>query len=169
MIVRGTTPYTYTGDGVLVDDGTTRYTQDLASPLSQVLQTTQGSTTTNYLYGLDRLAAQSGSTKTWYVGDALGSVRMTLDDAGVPLGVVHYDPWGTPESGSVPTFGFTGELQDVGAGLVNLRARWYATLQRRFATVDPFAGRWSDRRRWLTTISSVSRPHNGSLSPCVIG
>ena len=39
---------------------------------------------------MDRLAAQSGSTKTWYVGDGLGSVRLTLDDAGAPLGV-NYD------------------------------------------------------------------------------
>ncbi len=84
MTIRSTTPYTYNGDGVLVDDGTTRYTQDLASPLTQVLQTTQGSTTTKYLYGLDRLAAVAGSARTWYVGDALGSVRMTLDDAGAP-------------------------------------------------------------------------------------
>jgi hypothetical protein len=41
MTIHDTTTYTYTGDGVLIDDGTTRYTQDLASPLSQVLQTTQ--------------------------------------------------------------------------------------------------------------------------------
>jgi RHS repeat-associated protein len=140
MIVRGTTPYTYTGDGVLVQGGTTRYTQDLATPLSQVLQTTQGSTTTNYLYGLDRLAALAGSTRTWYVGDALGSVRLTLADSGAPLGVVHYDPWGTPESGTVPTFGFTGELQDAASGMVNLRARWYQTGQGRFVSRDPFEG-----------------------------
>jgi hypothetical protein len=85
MTIRSTTPYTYNGDGALVDDGTTRYTQDLASPLSQILQTTQISTT-NYLYGLDRLAAQTGSTRTCYVGDALGSVRLTLDDGGMPPG-----------------------------------------------------------------------------------
>jgi len=127
MTVRGSTTYAYNGDGTLVDDGTTQYAQDLAAPLSQVLQTMQGSATTNYLYRLDRLAAQTGSANTWYVGDALGSVRLTLDDAGAPLGVVHYDPWGTPESGNVPTFGFTGEVQDAGAGLVNLRARWYNT------------------------------------------
>jgi RHS repeat-associated protein len=40
----------------------------------------------------------------------------------------------------VPTFGFTGELQDVSAGLVNLRARWYSTARGRFTSVDPFAG-----------------------------
>jgi len=52
-----------------------------------------------------------GATRTWYSYDALGSVRQTLDDAGTPLGAVNYDPWGTVESGTVPAFGFTGELQ----------------------------------------------------------
>ncbi len=140
MTLRSTAPYTYNGDGALVDDGTTRYTQDLAAPLSQVLQTTQGSATADYLYGLDRLAAQSGSAKTWYVGDALGSVRMTLDDAGASLGAVNYDPWGTVESGSVPVFGFTGELQDSATGLMNLRARWYSIARGTFTSRDPFAG-----------------------------
>ncbi len=49
----------YNGDGVLVaqtaNGTTTRYTQDLAAPRSQVLQTVQGSTTTDYLYGVERL------------------------------------------------------------------------------------------------------------------
>jgi RHS repeat-associated protein len=140
MTIRNTTPYTYNGDGALVYDGTTRYTQDLAAPLTQVLQTIQGSATTNYLYGMDRLAAAAGSTRTWYVSDALGSVRQTLSDSGVPLGVVNYDPWGTPESGSVPMFGFTGELQDSTMGLVNLRARWYSTSQGTFTSRDTFQG-----------------------------
>ncbi len=60
----------------------TSFTQDLAASLSQILQTTQGGATTNYLYGLERLASVSGSTKTWYSGDALGSVRLTLSDTG---------------------------------------------------------------------------------------
>ncbi len=67
-------------------------------------------------------------------------MRRTVTDAGTPLGVINYDPWGTPESGTVPTFGFTGEVQDVSAGLVNLRARWYSTVRGRFTSVDPFAG-----------------------------
>jgi RHS repeat-associated protein len=145
MSARGTTTSAYNGDGTLVSQAvggvTTRYTQDLAAPLSQVLQTQVGaSTRTDYLYGLNRLASLSGSTKTWYASDALGSVRRTVADAGTPLGIVNYDPWGTPESGSVPTFGFTGEVQDAGAGLVNLRARWYSTAKGTFTSVDPFAG-----------------------------
>src|SRR5262249_27351509 len=49
MTAHGSMTYSYNGDGVLVNDGTTRYTQDLASPLTQVLQTTQGSATTDYV------------------------------------------------------------------------------------------------------------------------
>ncbi len=64
-------------DGVLVYAGTTRSTQDPAAPLSQVLQTTPGSTGTNYLYGKDRLVAVARSNRTWYGTDALGSVRQT--------------------------------------------------------------------------------------------
>jgi YD repeat-containing protein len=90
---------TYNGDGVLVkqvaNSVTTRYTQDLASPLSQILQA-QGSTTTDYLYGLDRLAALNGGAKTWYLGDALDSVRRTLTDASAASAPLNYDLWGTP-------------------------------------------------------------------------
>ena len=141
---RGTTTYTYTGDGTLVSQATggvtTRYTQDLLSPLSQVLQSFTTATRTDYLYGANRLATLTSGVSTWYASDALGSVRRTVSDAGVPLGVVQYDPWGSVESGTVPTFGFTGELQDTTAGLVNLRARWYHTGRGAFNSVDPFAG-----------------------------
>jgi RHS repeat-associated protein len=145
MTARGTTTYTYNGDGTLIAQAisgvTTRYTQDLASPLTQILQTKVGAATgTDYVYGLNRLASQGGSTTTWYASDALGSVRRTFNTAATPLGVINYDPWGTPESGSVPAFGFTGELQDTTTGLVNLRARWYSTGQGRFTSVDPFGG-----------------------------
>jgi hypothetical protein len=37
---------------------------------------------------------------------------LTLNDDGAVWGGTSYNPWGQVESGSVPTFGFTGELQD---------------------------------------------------------
>lgn len=145
----GSTSYAYNGDGVLVaqtaNSVTTRYTQDLAAPLSQILQISQGSASTHYLYGLERLAALSGSTRTWYAADALGSLRRTLTDSGVPGSVIHYDPWGLPLSGSVPTFGFTGELQDSATGLVYLRARWYHAGHGTFPTF-----RWRTDESWDT-------------------
>jgi YD repeat-containing protein len=101
---RGSTTYAYNGDGTLVSQTassvTTRYTQDLAAPLTQVLQTKVGSAAqTDYIYGLSRLASLQSGVKTWYVADALGSVRRTVTDAGVPLGVINYDPWGRWRAG----------------------------------------------------------------------
>lgn len=103
------TTFEYDGDGNLVEQelwstsgpgGTTRYAQDLASPLSQVLATTQGGSTTSYLYGLERLAALNGTTRTWYVPDALSSARRTIGQYGVPGATISYDPWGQPQFGA---------------------------------------------------------------------
>ncbi|MCG8349505.1 MAG: hypothetical protein MI924_17200 [Chloroflexales bacterium] len=63
-------------------------TQDLAAALNQVLNDSSA----NYVYGHERLVTQQGATRTWYATDALGSVRMTLDDTGAALGSVGYDP-----------------------------------------------------------------------------
>ncbi|GAB4210947.1 MAG: hypothetical protein OHK0022_44910 [Roseiflexaceae bacterium] len=62
--------YTYNGAGVLVGEtstgGTTRYVQDLAAPLSQVLQIQQGPSTTRVVYGRERLFATLGGTRVWF-------------------------------------------------------------------------------------------------------
>jgi YD repeat-containing protein len=97
---QGSTPNSYNGDGVLVRTGATTYTQDLAAPLTQILQARQGGTTTHYLYGLERLASTSGGTRTWYAADALGSVCQTLNNSGSVLSNINYDPWGQVESGT---------------------------------------------------------------------
>jgi len=114
---------------------TTRYTQDLASPLSQILS--DGTTTS--VYGMDRLYGVAGGTRTWYASDALGSVRQTLTDSGSVLGAQHFDPWGQPQRATIAPFGFTGEVQQ-GAS-VYLRARWYNAGSGSFGSRDSFAGR----------------------------
>jgi len=139
------TNYLYNADGTLISElrasGTRTYTQDWTAGLSQVLEQHDGSTTTTYLYGHERLLAQTGTVQTWYGTDALGSMRQTLDDTGTPLASLSYDPWGTPQnSATPPTFGFTGELQDATSGLVYLRARWYQPGAASFLSRDPFAG-----------------------------
>jgi hypothetical protein len=47
-----------------VQSGATHYTQELASPLSQMLQTIDGGTTTEHLYGLDRLTSVANGAHT---------------------------------------------------------------------------------------------------------
>ncbi|NTW04299.1 MAG: RHS repeat-associated core domain-containing protein, partial [Oscillochloris sp.] len=131
-LTQGGTSYSSNGDGVLVAAGTIAYTQDLAAPLSQILS--DGST--NYLYGRERLASSAG---TWYLTDALGSVRQTLDASGAVTASANYDPWGVPQTSSIAPFGFTGELQD-SAGQVYLRARWYNAGSGTFTSRDSFLG-----------------------------
>jgi RHS repeat-associated protein len=123
---------------VLVQRGATAYTQDLAVPLAQILN--DGATTYVYDHGSTRLLADDGSARMWYVGDALGSVRMTLDGAGAVQGTVGYDPWGTPQGDLLGAFGFTGALQDGASNLLYLRARWYDPGHSTFTRRDPFAG-----------------------------
>lgn len=138
---QGGASLTYNGDGTLVARSvgatTTRYVQDFAVPLSQVLN----DGTANYLVYSpgERLAISPSGTRTWYIADALGSVRQTLDDTGTPLATANYDPWGVPQGGQIAPFGFTGELQDP-SGMVYLRARWYNASHGTFTSVDPFSG-----------------------------
>ncbi|GAB4199358.1 MAG: hypothetical protein OHK0022_19520 [Roseiflexaceae bacterium] len=140
-----TSNFSYNASGALVartsGGVTTRYVQDLTTSLPQVLQSQTGSSRASFLYGLGRLAVQQHSgARSWFIGDALGSVRQTLSDSSTLLGSVAYDPWGKVENGSVPTFGFTGELHDDTSGLVYLRARWYNPASAAFVSVDPFEG-----------------------------
>lgn len=138
----------YNGDGILVETSngtvTTRYAQDLAGSLSQILRITQGSSGGTVLWGREKLASVSSVLRLWEIGDALNSVRATLTDAGTVFTTTSYDPWGVPQSALTTPFGFTGELQDSASGLVYLRARWYDASRGRFHQRDPFAG-WADQ------------------------
>jgi RHS repeat-associated protein len=156
-----TTTYQYNGDGALLAQTTggvtTRFTQDLQAPLSQMLETTSGTTTTQYFYGHERMAAKTGTTRSWYLHDGLGSVRATLNSAGLPMSTATYDPWGQPTGGTQPgPFGFTGEYQN--QGLVYLRARWYQPGNGRFTGPDPFDG-------WSETPYSLHRYQYGYSDP----
>ncbi len=127
----------YHGDGVLVQQDATRYTQDLAAPLSQILS--DGTQRSVYGNPAERLFAQQGSSaRTWYATDALGSVRATLNDAGVPQAVAGYDAWGVLQSAAIAPFGFTGELQQGSDGW--LRARWYGAGRGGFGGRDAWQG-----------------------------
>ena len=65
-------------------------------------------------------------------------MRATLSDAGIPQAAASYDAWGVPETPSIASFGFTGELQQ--GRDVWLRARWYGAGRGSFGTRDPYAG-----------------------------
>ena len=129
------TSYTYNGLGdrlsQTVDGVTTNYTLDLNAGLTQVLD----DGTNAYIYGNGRIAQSSivnqqypsgtMSEISYFLGDALGSVRQMTDETGTVTLARTYDPYGNVTStggASSTAYGFTGETTDT-CGLVYLRAQ----------------------------------------------
>ncbi len=107
---------------------TTTYRLDLQPQLATVLQASDPSGTTSYLYGMgdSPLASETGGAWRYLSGrDALNSVRQETDAAGQVLAVRRYDPYGVPlvGDGGAPD-GYSGEWWDAGTELVYLRARY---------------------------------------------
>ena len=72
----------------------------------------------------------------WLLADAVGSVRVTVDNAGAVSAETAFTAYGEPLTGDADNFGFAGEQLDT-TGLLHLRARQYNPTVGRFTTVDP--------------------------------
>ena len=112
------------------------------------------------------VAAGLGSVtgRTWYRYDGQNNVRSVANWAGAQTGAWTYDAWGTVRAatgsaGAVPTFGYDGQQQDAGSGLLYLRARQYDAVSGRFVQEDP--GRAGDN--WY---SYASGGPADSTDPC---
>jgi RHS repeat-associated protein len=134
--------YSYNGLGdrvsQTVNSVTTNFTLDMNSGLTQVLQ--EGSN--SYLYGTQRLAQYQGTNPSYFLGDALGSVRQLVDASGAVTLSKGYEPYGeelSTSGGAASRYGYTGEQMDE-TGLVYLRARMYSSVTGRFQSRDPWRG-----------------------------
>jgi RHS repeat-associated protein len=92
-------------------------------------------------------------TTVYYHADYLGSTRLVTDQAGDPLRYLRHDAWGetlavyqVQPDGSVETqlitgsgnrWGFTGQRDEPGQGLVDFGRRWYDPATRQFLSPDP--------------------------------
>jgi RHS repeat-associated protein len=118
--------------------GPVNFSLDLHAGLTQVIESGSDA----FLYGLGRLGGEIAGDWVYYLGDALGSVRGVSEaDGGMAL-ARWYTPFGETleDAGQGESaYGFAGEWEDP-AGLLYLRARYYATSQGRFLTKDPFMG-----------------------------
>ena len=144
-----------------INGAPTRYTLDLNAGLTQVL----ADGTNTYLYGNGRIVQYVGTTPSYFLGDALGSVRqMTSITGGVTL-AKSYEPYGEVLSSTgsgAGMYGFTGEQTD-NTSLVFLRARYYAPGQGRFITADP--SRQERNLYWYSLSDPVNRvDHSGLFS-----
>jgi len=111
---------------------------DLNAGLTQVL----ADGTNTYLYGLERIAQYVGTTPSYFLGDALNSVRQLTDASGAVTLAKTYKPFGEVLSSTgsgASVFGFDGESTDT-TGLQYLRARYYSSSIGRFVSRDTWGG-----------------------------
>jgi len=134
--VTATLVYTYTADGLRVaqsaDGAVTTFAWDWATGVPELLST--GSA--RYLVGHDTLGQWDGAW-TYYLPDALGSVRQATDGAGAVVSAREWSPYGVEVGAAQPGLGYTGEWFDDDVGLVYLRARWYSLRDGIFLSRDP--------------------------------
>ena len=90
-----------------------------------------------------------GATWTYYLPDALGSIRQTVNAAGAVVDIREWTPYGVEVGAAQGGPGFTGEWWDAGVGLLYLRARWLDVATGRFTQRDPVVQSSFYRYTWL--------------------
>lgn len=119
-----------------IDGVTTNYLYDGAN----AVQETQGTTVNPILTGLavdERFARNEGSTRSYFLTDALGSTVALANAGGTLLQQYQYDPYGNVSTSGSATnpYQYTGREND-GTGLYYYRARYYSPAMGRFIGED---------------------------------
>jgi len=138
-----------------VDGIVTAFTWDWAAGVPEILSAGDAL----YLVGHETLGQYADGAWTYYLPDALGSVRQATDGAGAVVSAREWSPYGEELGGAQAGLGYTGEWFDDGAGLLYLRARWYEPGVGRFTRRDPWVG---NHRRSLTMHQYVYALQNPS-------
>ena len=138
--------YTYNAEGNRVGIGGSESTSlvvDANSALPKVLVRTKNGVTTRYVYGVGlQYEVNATGQATYYHYDQTGNTAMLTDQSAAVVDRITYSPYGTIRyrmAGHDTPFlygGFFGVMTDSN-GLVNMRARYYNPLTKRFLTSDP--------------------------------
>ena len=138
--VTATLVYTYNHSGLRVaqsvDGDPTSFSWDWATGVPEMLSARDAL----YLVGHDTLGQYVGSAWTYYLPDALGSVRHTVDGVGAVVSAREWSPYGVEVGSAQAGPSYTGEWWDAAVGLQYLRARWYDVSVGRFTRRDPISG-----------------------------
>ena len=154
--------YTYNASGLRVAqrvaDEVTVFAWDWAAGVPEMLSE-DGHL---YLVGHETLGRWDSSEWSYYLPDALGSVRQLVDTTGVVTSNREWTPFGMEAGAAQAGLGYTGEWWDADAGLLYLRARWYEPGMGGGLSRDPLTG-----FPMKTTIcgSKVRERHSTSLAP----
>ena len=138
--------YGYDADGLrmnrTVSSLTTQFSWDVAGTIPLLLQETNATATTNYIYGPGGLPIEqiAGGVTSWLHHDQLGSTRLVTNAAGAAVAGYTYDPYGNlvASSGTASTaFRFAGQYLDTESGFYYLRMRYYDPATAQFLSRDP--------------------------------
>jgi RHS repeat-associated protein len=134
--------YTYNAAGLRVaqsvDGDVTTFVWDWASEVPEMLSEGQamGSSVALYLVGHETLGRWDGADWTYYLPDALGSIRQEADGTGAVMDSREWTPFGVEVGTAQEGLGYAGEWQTGYIDLLYLRSRWYAVEAGRFTTPD---------------------------------
>lgn len=133
------------------EDLTTTLTWDILYGDGVVISAAQNGQQTSYTYGLERISAQTGNTRTEYVYDGRSSVaaEVSYNNAWYTLGgglakknvtAKSYTPFGEQIGEATFGFGYNGEYYNAATGMIYLRARFYEPEMNRFGQEDLLRG-----------------------------
>ena len=139
-----------TGEGL-----TTALSWDILNGDGVVLSAAQNGETTDFTYGLERVSAMTGKTRTEYVYDGRGSVaaEVSYNTAWYTFGGAlarknvtpkSYTPFGEAIGEAASGFGYNGEYYSAATEMIYLRARFYAPEMNRFSQKDVLRGAASE-------------------------
>ena len=137
----GKATYIYDGLGrrssIVTLDGVNRiqmYSQDGRLMFSGPTSLTK----TKYIYLHNHVLAEVNGASIEYIHtDGLGSPVARTNTAAGLISRTRYEPYGRTASGTTPTIGFTGHVNDVDTGLTYMQQRYYDPVAGRFLSIDP--------------------------------
>lgn len=153
-MIQGTTSavFAYDADGFrtlkTVGGVTTNFVTDKNRDYAQVVAEVEGGTTkATYTYAADLISQNRSGTSSYYLYDALGSVKALSDSTGAVTDTYNYTAFGKDLNHTGTTannYKFAGEQYDGALDNYYLRARYYNQNVGRFTQMDSYQGNGSD-------------------------
>jgi RHS repeat-associated protein len=144
--------FTYDADGIrssrTVNSVTTNFVTDKNRDYAQVVaEVENGATKATYTYGADLISQNRSGAASYYLYDALGSVKALSDSTGTVTDTYNYTAFGKElgHTGSTENaYKYAGEQFDSALDNYYLRARYYNQNVGRFTQMDSYQGNGSD-------------------------